>query len=276
LPTPVNVQLLNISGRVFVETGDKVGIAGFIVKGSGFKRIIARAIGPSISSGGHPVPGTLQDPVLELHDSNGGVITNDNWKDSQKSEIQQTGLAPKDDREAAIIVTVPAGTYTAIIRGANSSSGIGVIEIYDLGAPSFKEEENSEPAAKASASELGNLSVRAEVHTDDDVLFDGLILRGGTPKRVLFRALGPSVKISGTLHDPTLELHDGNGALLGSNDNWKSAPNAADIQATGLAPGDDHESAILTTISPGNYTTIVRGVNRTTGIALAEAYKLDN
>ena len=130
-------------------------------------------------------------------------------------------------------------------------------------------------------SELGNLAVRADVRTDDKVLIDGLILRGGTPKRVLFRALGPSVQVNGApvtgaLQDPTLELHDGNGALLLSNDNWKDAPNAAEIQATGLAPSDDRESAILMTLTPGNYTTIMRGVNRTTGIGLAEAYKLDN
>jgi hypothetical protein len=284
-PTPADVQLVNIAGRVFAQTGDNVGIAGFIVKGSGFKRVIVRALGPSLKSGGQPVPGTLQDPVLELHDSNGAVITNDNWRDSQETEIQQSGLAPTDDREAAIIRTVPAGTYTGIIRGANNTTGVGLIEVYDLGGSAAVEQENlaTKPAESEAANtlELGNLSVRAAVGTDDNVLIDGVILRGGTPKRVLFRALGPSVKVNGApvpgaLQDPTLELHDGNGALLLSNDNWKDAPNAAEIQATGLAPTDDHESAILMTLSPGNYTTVMRGVNRTTGIGLAEAYKLDN
>ena len=142
-----------------------------------------------------------------------------------------------------------------------------MVELYDLSA--------TDPG------ELGNLSVRADVGTGDNVLFDGLILRGGNPKRVLFRALGPSVKVNGTtipgaLADPTLELHDGNGALMATNDNWPDAPNAAQIQATGLAPPDNHESAILMSLSAGNYTTIVRGVNGSTGIALAEAYKLDN
>lgn len=129
--------------------------------------------------------------------------------------------------------------------------------------------------------ELGNLSVRADVRTGDNVLIDGLILRGGNPKRILFRALGPSVKINGApvpgaLQDPTLELHDGNGTLLLSNDNWRDALNSAEIQSTGLAPPDDRESAILMTLTPGNYTTVVRGVNGTTGIGLAEAYKLNN
>ena len=262
------MQLVNISGRVFTQTDDKVGIGGFIVKGSGFKRVIVRALGPSLRANGQPVPGALQDPVLELHDSNGSVVTNDNWRSSQETEIQQSGLAPTDDHESGIIRTVPAGNYTAIIRGVNNTTGIGLIEIYDL--------SSSDPS-----SELGNLAVRADVRTDDKVLIDGLILRGATPRRVLFRALGPSVQVNGApvtgaLQDPTLELHDGNGALLLSNDNWKDAPNATEIQATGLAPSDDRESAILMTLTPGNYTTIMRGVNRTTGIGLAEAYKLDN
>ena len=219
---------------------------------------MARAIGPSLS-----VNGKLQDPYLEIHDSNGNPpLTNDNWRSSQEAEIQQTGLAPSDDRESAIVKRLPAGNYTAIIHGADNSPGIGVVELYDL--------STSDPG------ELGNLSVRADVQTNDNVLFDGLILQGGIPKRVLFRALGPSVPVPGALQNPILELHSGNGTLLATNDNWRDATNASEIQATGLAPTDDRESAILVTLVPGNYTTIVRGVNKTTGIALAEAYKLNN
>ena len=249
-----------------------MGLADSIVKGAGFKRVIVRAIGPSL-----PVHGALSDPILELHDSNGGIRTNDNWRSSQEAEIQATGLAPTNDLKSAIIVVVPAGSYTAIIRGVNDITGVGLIEIYDLGSPFQSAPENkAEEAEGATNSELGNLSVRANVGTDDNVLIDGVILRGDTPKRVIFRALGPSVTVPGTLQDPTLELHDGNGGLLMSNDNWRDAPNMAEIQATGLAPADDRESAILMTLSAGNYTTITRGVNRTTGIALNEAYKLDN
>jgi hypothetical protein len=253
--------LVNIAGRVFTQTGDKVGIAGFIISGSGTKRIMARAIGPSLN-----VNGKLQDPYLEIHDSSGSPpLTNDNWRSSQEAEIQQTGLAPTDDRESAIVKRLPAGNYTAIIRGADNSPGIGVVELYDL--------STSDPG------ELGNLSVRGSAETGDNVLFDGLILQGGVPKRVLFRALGPSIKVNGNtipgaLQNPTLELHGANGALLATNDDWHDAPNAAEIQSTGLAPPDDRESAILMTLVPGNYTTIVRGKNGTTGIALAEAYKL--
>jgi hypothetical protein len=233
---------------------------------------------------GQPVPGRLMDPILELHDSNGQTITNDNWRaGGQETEIQQSGLAPADDREAAIIRTVPAGNFTAIIRGANDTTGIGLIEVYDLGTITSAEEEErfERPDAPAAAIELGNLSVRANVQTDDNVLIDGIILRGGNPKRVVFRALGPSLKsngnpVPGTLQNPTMELHDQNGVLLQSNDDWEQASNASEIQATGLAPSDPKESAILMSLTSGNYTTIVRGVDRTTGIALNEAYKLNN
>jgi hypothetical protein len=229
---------------------------------------MARAIGTSLTINGVPLQGRLQDPYLELHDSNGSApIVNDNWRSSQEAEIQQTGLAPTDDHESAIVKRLPAGNYTAIIRGADGDPGIGVVELYDL--------SSNEPA------ELGNLSVRADVGTDDNVLIDGLILGGGNSKRVLFRALGPSVKSNGTtvpgaLQDPTLDLYDGNGTLLRSNDNWMDAPNFGEIQATGLQPNDANESAILLSLTPGNYTAIVRGAGRTTGIGLAEAYKLDN
>lgn len=263
-PTPVNVQLANISGRLVAQTGDRVGIGGFIVSGSVAKRVILRGMGPSLQANAKPVPGTLQDPVLELHQANGEVLlTNDNWRGAQEQEIKDTGLAPGDDRESAMVVTLPPANYTAVLRGVNDTSGVGLVEVYDL--------DMSKPV------ELGNLSVRANVLTDDNVLIAGIITVGGTPKRIVFRGIGPSLKSSvpGALDDPTLELHDGNGALLMSNDNWKQAPNAAEIQATGLAPSDDRESAILMTLPAGNYTSILRGVNRTTGIALAEAYKLN-
>jgi hypothetical protein len=225
---------------------------------------MARGIGPSLKVDGKPLQGRLENPVLELHDSDGHVLSNDDWRSTQEGEIKASGLAPSDDHEAAIIKRLAAGKYTGIIRGANNSSGIGLVELYDL--------DTTDPG------ELGNLSVRALVRTDDDVLIDGVILRGGHPKRVLFRAIGPDLHnrgVKGELQDPTLDLYDQNGTLLRTNDNWKQAPNSAEIQSDGFAPKDDRESAILITLPSGNYTSIVRGVNRTTGIALAEAFKLD-
>jgi hypothetical protein len=265
-PTPPNVQLLNISGRVLAQGGDKVGIGGFTVNGTAGKNVIVRAIGPSMKSGNTPVPGRLDDPVLELRASDGHLIqSNDSWRSAQEQQILQSGLAPTDNREAAIIASLPDGQYTAIIAGANNSAGIGLVEIYDL--------ESTLPG------ELGNLAVRGDVKTGDNVLISGLILGGGTPKRVLLRAVGPSLKSplgSAVLDDPFLELHDANGVTLTSNDNWKNASNASEIQATGLAPSNDNESAILMPLAAGNYTAIVRGVNGDTGIAVAEVYKLNN
>ena len=226
-----------------------------------------------MSAVGKPVPGTVQDPTLELRDNRGAVITNDNWQSSQEQEIRDTGLAPPDAREAAILVTVSAGEFTAIARGANGTTGIALIEIYDLGPPGGQSNDNR------NASNLGNLSVRAIVQTDDNVLIDGVILRGVDPTRLLFRILGPSVRVNGqpvpgALQNPTLDLHNGNGVKLATNDNWRNAPNAAEIEASGLKPDDDRESAILMRLPPGNYTAITRGVDRTTGIALAEVYNL--
>jgi len=266
IPTPPNVQLLNISGRVLAQGGDKVGIGGFVVSGISNKTVIIRAIGPSMNLNGTPVPGRMDDPKLELRANDGHLIAaNDSWRSTQEQEIQQSGLAPTDNREAALIASLPAGQYTAIISGANNSTGIGIVEVFDL--------DSTLP------SELGNLAVRADVRTGDNVLISGLILRGTNPKRVMLRAIGPSLQSqlgNAVLQDPFLELHDANGATMATNDNWKSAPNPSEIQATGLAPSNDSESAILMPLGAGNYTTIVRGVNNTTGIAVSEAFKLNN
>jgi hypothetical protein len=259
---PPAIQLVNISGRALVQTGDKIADGGFIVRGTPGKRVLLRGIGPSLA-----VPGALQDPTVELHDGAGNTVAfNDNWRATQQTDIQQTGLAPSDDRESAIVATLAAGNYTVILRGANNSTGIGVVEIYDLDPPS--------------GSELVNESIRADVQTNDNVLIDGAIIAGVTPRRVLFRALGPSLNIGGNpipgrLNDPVMELHDANGALLATNDNWRSASNASEIQAT-LPPPDDRESAILLSLGPGSYTTIVRGAGGTTGIAINEIFRLDN
>ena len=265
VPTPPNVQLLNISGRVLAQGGDKVGIGGFVITGAPSKTVIVRAIGPSLSANGNPLPGRLDDPKLELRANDGHVIaSNDSWRSTQEQQISQSGFAPSDNREAAIIASLPSGQYTAIISGANNSSGIGVVEIFDL---------------ESLAGELGNLAVRADVRTGDNVLISGLILNGTNPKRVMLRAIGPSLQSqlgNGVLQNPFLELHDGNGVTMATNDDWMTASNASEMQATGLAPTNDKESAILMPLGPGNYTTIVRGAGNTTGIAVSEAYKLNN
>jgi hypothetical protein len=252
--------LANISTRLLVETGDNVLIGGFIIIGTQPKKVIVRAIGPSL-----PLAGKLADPVLELHGPAGfATLTNDNWRSDQEAEIIATGIPPTNDLESAIVATLPANGagYTAIVRGVNNGTGIGLVEAYDL--------DNTVD------SKLANISTRGLVQTGDNVLIAGTIIQGPTSQQVLVRAIGPSLALPGKLADPTLELHDGNGALIAANDNWRSDQEAA-IIATGIPPTNDLESAIVETL-PANgasYTAIVRGVNGTTGVALVEIYALN-
>ena len=250
----------NISTRLGVETGDNTLIGGFIITGTQPKKVIIRAIGPSLSSF---FPGALADPVLELRDSTGGLIrSNDNWRSHQEQEILATGIPPSDDLESAIVATLPANgsAYTAIVRGVNNGTGVGLVEAYDLD--------------QTVDSKLANISTRGFVQTNDGVLIGGLIVVGQTPLRTVVRAIGPSLTVQGALADPTLELHDVNGALIVANDNWRG-DQEAEIIATTIAPTNDLESAIVRYLVPGNYTAIVRGVGGTTGVALVEIYGLN-
>jgi|GEM_PF-1137010 len=266
-PIAAPSQLLNISTRARVLTGDQVSFDGFIVTGTQSKSILVRGIGPSLTSKG--VPGALQDPVIELYTGSTLQKTNDNWKiddstgNSQQTSITNTGLAPTDDRESAILFVVAPGTYTTILRGKNNSTGVGVVEIYDLSA--------------ASGSILGNISSRAFVDTGDNVLIGGFIsgAGGGASTRIVVRGIGPSLTaagVPGALQDPTLDLFNGNGTPVGSNDNWRDSQQS-DIQGTGLAPTNNAESAITGLFPAGPYTAIVRGKNNTTGIGLVEIYQ---
>ncbi|HZE57678.1 MAG TPA: PKD domain-containing protein [Chthoniobacterales bacterium] len=270
---PVNAgaaPLLNISTRMQVGLVDNVLIGGFIVQGTGQKKLILRAIGPSLAALG--VPGPLADPALELHDASGAVIArNDNWQTtqiggvitaSQATDIQGSGIAPSNPAESATIVSLAAGNYTVIVRGANNSSGMGLVEAYDL--------DGAAPA------KLANISTRGLVQTAEKVLIGGLIIGGPDSAKIIARALGPSLTqagLTGVLTDPTLELRDNNGALVRSNDDWRS-DQQLQIEATGIPPTNNLEAAIVATLAPGNYTAIVAGKNGGTGIGLVEFYKL--
>jgi uncharacterized protein (DUF1800 family) len=254
---------VNLSTRMVVQTGDNVLIGGFIVYGTGQKKIAVRAMGPSL-----PVAaGKLSDPMLELHDATGAIVaSNDNWGTSQRDLILAAGLAPGDNLESALIATISPGAYTVVVKGVNNATGMGLMEIYDL-------DPDGSPAR------LANISTRGNVLTDDNIMIGGFIVRGDAGKRMLMRARGPSlflngVPIAGRLMDPAMELRDSNGNLIKANDNWRS-DQQAEIDASSIAPTDDREPAIVWTLTPGNYTTIVRGVNSTTGIALVEMYDLD-
>lgn len=254
-------RLLNISTRLRVLVEDNALIGGFIVTGTDPKRVIIRAIGPSLTSVG--VPGALVDPVLELHDQTGALITsNDNWRDTQEAEILATMIPPSNDLESAIVMTLAPAAYTAVLRGKNNGTGIGLVEVYDL--------------ASGTDSKLANISTRGFVDTDDNVMIGGFIVGagGGGSANVIVRGIGPSLAnfgVPGTLTDPTLELHDGNGTIIGFDDNWRDVQQE-EIQASGVPPSDDRESAIAATLRPGAYTAIVSGSGNTTGVGLVEVY----
>ncbi|HEY3662412.1 MAG TPA: hypothetical protein VGL24_04600 [Chthoniobacterales bacterium] len=258
LPPSAPPNLGNISTRLSVGTGDNVLIGGFIITGAGDKNVVVRAIGPSLGAFG--INGVLADPTLELHDQTGATIaTNDNWKDAQEAEITAAGFAPGDTKEAAIIRRLTPGAYTAIVSGRNGDTGIGLVEAYGLDG----------------TAQVVNISTRGFVQTGDNAMIGGfIVLDTGTTTTVLVRAIGPSLTgVSNAMADPTLELHDGNGATLASNDNWKDTQQT-EIQATGLAPTKDKESAILKTLSAGAYTAVVLGKDNSTGVGLIEAYNL--
>jgi hypothetical protein len=270
----------NISTRAFVQTGDNVVIGGFIVQGTEPKKVVIRAIGPELTQ--HGVPNALANPTLELHNSTGALIaSNNNWATTiiggiitmnQVAPIRASGYAPSDLRESAMIVSLPPGSYTAIVRGVDNTTGVALVEVYDL--------------SPAPNSILENISTRSFVQTGDNVMIGGVIVQGTQPRRVIVRAIGPELTQYGVpnpLADPTLELHDSTGALIASNDNWQhtiiggiiTSDQVAAIRASGHAPTDPRESAIIATLPPGNYTAIVRGVSNTTGVGLVEVYDLD-
>jgi hypothetical protein len=255
-------KLLNISTRMQVLTDDNVLIGGFIVTGISPKKVIVRAIGPSLTAFG--VPGALMDPTLELNAPDASVTSNDNWKESQQAEIEATGLQPTNDAESAILQTLEPGAYTAIVRGVNGTTGVGLVEAYDLDQPAD--------------SQLANISTRGFVDTDANVMIGGFIIGPNDlgDATVLVRAIGPSLEnfgVANALQDPVLELHSGDGDTIATNDGWRDTQET-EITATGLMPTDDRESASLQTLAPGNYTAIVRGVDDTTGVGLVEVYHL--
>ena len=255
-------QALNISGRAAVETGQGVAISGFIVTGAVPKRVGVRGIGPSLANFG--IAGVLADPVLQLTRGDGSlVMANDNWRNTQQAQITAAGLAPANDLEAALIATLPAGNYSAVVSGKNGGTGVALVEVYDL-----------DPTPN---SRLANISTRALVGTGPDVLIGGFITGnkiGAT--RIAIRALGPSLQqfgIANPLPDPQLALFNANGTLLASDDNWQTHPaQAAAIISYGLAPSNNLESAIAISLAPGRYTATVNGKNNQTGIALIEIY----
>ena len=256
---PPSETLLNVSTRARVESGTGVTIGGFIVTGDVPKPVVLRAIGPSLRNVG--VTDALADPVLELYDGTGRLIAqNDNLSSLPPDRIP-AGYKPGSGLESLIWTALPPGTYTAVMRGANGASGIGLFELYDLDSGS---------------SRITNISTRGEAGSGADVMIGGFIVGGAEPTQVLLRAIGPSlsaVGIPNPLPDPVLEVYNPNGALLFANDNWR-ATQAQAISDSGLAPEDDRESAILATLAPGSYTAMLHDAGEGSGVALVEVYNL--
>jgi hypothetical protein len=261
-------QFLNIStrGRVAADPSELIG--GFILTGANSKRIAIRALGPSLGAFG--VAGFLPDPVLDLHDANGLLIaSNDDWQQGSNAADIPISLQPHNSAESVILTTLASNTsYTAIVRGKGASIGVALVEVYDLNP--------------SDGAILGNISTRALVGTADNVTIGGLIVGNGTANgKVLVRGIGPSLNqagLSNALADPTIELHDGNGATIANNDNWKTRSDGssqqAEIEATTIPPTNDLESAILATLPAGNYTAIIAGKTGNAGVGLIEAYNL--
>jgi uncharacterized repeat protein (TIGR01451 family) len=303
---PLPKTLANISTRGAVLTGDNVMIGGFIIDGSAPKRVLIRSRGPSMAGAPFFVPGTLANPLVRLFSGSAVIAQNDNWQDLPNcsgfvcggaTEIVNTGFDPCTPNpgqttsppnctlEAAILITLPPGAYTAIVTGADTSTGVGLVEVFEADA--------------ITVSDLGNISTRGFVQSGDGVMIGGLIIEGSAPATVLIRARGPSMSgapffVPGTLADPFLQLFSGQN-VIAQNNNWQNVPScsgfvcgtAAQIAATGLDPCQPNpaqttpppsctlESAILITLPPGAYTAIVSGVGGGTGVGLIEAFEMD-
>ncbi|HMG05343.1 MAG TPA: heme-binding protein, partial [Chthoniobacterales bacterium] len=257
-------KLANISTRISAGIGDNQLIGGFIITGTEPKKVVIRAIGPSLAQFG--IDSALADPTLELHDPAGAVIAvNDNWGDSQRAEIEATGLAPVNELEPAIVRTLAPGAYTAIASGNGGAVGTAVVEVYDL--------------SPQSKSTLANISTRGAVGAQSEVMIGGFIIAGETGStRVLVRSVAPSLAalgINNAMPDPTLELRDSDGTLIVENDNWKDGPQV-EIEETTLAPTNDLESAIVTTLPSGAYTALIHERNGESGVGLFEVYNLQD
>jgi hypothetical protein len=246
-------------------------IGGFIITGNAPKPVVLRARGPSLAGSGIPAGTLLADPVLELRGPSGALLMrNDNWQDDQRTLIEGTIYQPTDDRESVILATLPPGAaYTAIVTGKAQTTGVGLIEVYD-----------SDSAVDA---QLANISTRGLVQTGDNVMIGGFILGGHPPQagetHVAVRGIGPSIQSvvpgGNVLADPTLELRDGNGALLVANDNWQDDPaSASQLSFNGLALQNPNESGIFASLPPGAFTAILAGKNGSTGVGLVEIYNV--
>ncbi|HTZ19755.1 MAG TPA: Ig-like domain-containing protein [Opitutaceae bacterium] len=265
--------LKSISTRGQVGTGGNILIAGFVVNGATPKQVLIRAIGPTLSNYGISSP--LANPFLQLYQGSTLIASNDNWGgDPAVINAETTAKAfalPAGSLDSAMVATLSPGLYSAQVSGVGNTTGVALVEVYDLDA--------SDPF---SSQKVTSVSTRGLVGAGDQVLIAGLNVTGSIPKKVLVRAVGPtltSFNVSNVLADPVLTIYNGN-TVVRQNDNWENG-NDPTLVATATSqigtfplPSGSKDSAILMTLPPGLYTAVVSSANGTTGVALVEAYEV--
>lgn len=262
--THAEARLTNLSTRGVVGSGDDVLIGGFVIRGPAPVQVVVRGVGPGIPAELVAIRDQLADPLLELYSSAGEIIShNDNWQDLPTSAQIPLHLRPVHPAEAAVIVTLPPGAYTAIVSGAGGTTGVGLVEVFEVAA--------------AGETRFINLSTRARVETGDRVTIGGLIVSGTSPRSYVLRARAGSIPATAVapgdlLPDPVIQLFRG-ASLIDHNDNWEVHPDAANIP-TAFRPERSEEAAIFVTLDPGIYTGIVSGAGDGQGIAIVEVFEV--
>ena len=267
--SPVSTQLVNLSVRSHAGTADRTLIMGFVIAPAGTKQLLVRGVGPTLAQFG--VNNPLPDPRLQLFNSASQPIDqNDNWGGTPAltDAFTSGGASPLafDSKDAALLLSLGSGVYTAHVTGSGSASGNALVELYDV--------------TPGSAAHLVNASVRSEAGTGDDILILGFVIKGEGAKTLLLRGIGPSLGsqgVAGFLADPRLELFRGP-AKIAENDDWNGSNQLKEIfsnvGAFALPSGASKDAVLMVTLQAGVYSVHVSGVNRTTGVALVEIYEV--
>jgi len=275
-------RLANLSTRGVVGNGNRALIVGFVIAGNESRRVLVRAVAPTLAAPPFNLSGTISDPVLDVTNSSAvTVASNDDWHaGGAEAELQAAfsviGAFPLLDgsADAAVITTLPPGSFTAAISSKSGTEGLAIVEAYDLDGTA--DESNR----------LINLSTRGFVGTGDQIMIAGFVVSGTGPRKYILRGVGDTLKDFGVpegyLDDTTLELYDSTGALLRKTDDWDSPAffqpelTAAFTAAGAFQLTDRQESAMLLTLHPGTYTIHLAGFENSTGLALAEIYEVSN
>lgn len=255
--------LANVSTRGNVGTSDDALIGGFIISGSAPRTVLIRVQGPSLAA--HGVADLLADPTFTLFSGSTELATNDDWQANatEAAAVRSYQLQPSSDRECALVRTLDPGNYTVVVRGKNDTTGIALLEIFDV--------DSKDPSAP---SRTFNLSTRGRVGTGDKVMIMGLVIQGTEPRDVLITAIGGSLAeygVANTLADPKFEIHSGD-QIVAQSDDWIDSPDFETIARTGFSPRSPLEPAVYVRLNPGNYTAVISGVDGTQGVALPEVY----